>query len=409
MATRSVGMRPRTAGRGRFRGSASGFVLVVVAVWSVSLAPAAQAASPSANTDVTYMADAQVRAIQPAGGRIWIGGAFGHLLTSSGGSGPAVPGIAALDPVTGAPAGGVSLPALGGSGRFVYDFALSGNVLYAAGKFTYRSGGKTYKNLVGLNAQTGAIVSRFNAPSLRCVWATSTRVLVGGSRLRAYSPGGAKIGSFHELVPKIDDSLRGHNTPSLIRDIEVSGTTAFAVGQFDFINGQPKKVAVKFDPSTGNVSSWKVGAVDQQSGAFGIQLEIAGSRLYVAAGGSDFTAAYSVADGHQYWKTDTSGSTQTVVSWDANTLVIGGHFQWVEFQGSGTCGDNKHPNTDCLHQPRLAILDAATGHVDTGWRPEICCLYNGVWKLAVDAGRLHVGGQFTKAGGRSQKFYARFS
>jgi hypothetical protein len=406
VAIRSLGLVDRT------RVSALGLVLSTLVVWAVSAAPAAPAAQgspPSDTADATYMADAQVRAIQPAGGRIWIGGAFGRLLTPSGGSGPAAPGIAALDPVTGVPAGGVSLPALRGVGRFVYDFALSGNVLYAAGTFTYRSGRTTYKNLVGLDAHTGAIVARFNAPSLRCVWATRSRILAGGSRLSAYRPGGARIASFHELVPKIDVSLRGHNTPSLIRDIEVSGATAFAVGQFDFINGRPKKVAVKFDPGTGNVNGWKVGGIVQQSAAFGIQLEVSGSRLYVAAGGSDFTAAYSVADGRQYWKTDTSGSTQTVVSWTARTLVIGGHFQWVEFRGSGTCGDNKHPNTKCLHQPRLAILDASTGHVGTRWRPGICCFYNGVWKLAVHSGRLHVGGQFTRAGGRSQKFYARFS
>lgn len=393
----------------RTQGIAVAVALIAFSVAAVLAAPPALAAPPSDSADATYMADAQVRAIHAGGGHLWIGGAFGHLLTSSGGPGPAAPGIAALDPVSGAPAGGVTLPALGGGGRFVYDLALHGHVLYAAGKFTYRYRGKAYKNLIGLDAATGAIVSGFNAPSLRCVWATSTRVLVGGSRLSAYSHNGAKIGSFHALVPKIDDSLRGHKTPSLIRDIQVAGSTAFAVGQFDFINGQPKKVAVKFDPDTGNVSSWKVGAVAQASGAFGIQLKIAGSRLYVAAGGSDFTAAYAVADGHQYWKTDTSGSTQTVVSWDANTLAIGGHFKWVEFQGSGTCGDNKHPNTQCLHQPRLALLDASTGHVDTGWRPEICCMYNGVWMLAAEGGRLHVGGQFTKAGGRSQTFYARFS
>jgi hypothetical protein len=403
-------MAARSArGTARSRVSAFGLALIAFTVGQGSLAGTAQAAPPSDHADATSMADGQVRAIQPAGGRIWIGGAFGHLLTSSGGPGPAAPGIAALDPVTGARASGVTLPALRGVGRFVYDFAARGNVLYAAGEFTYRSRGKTYKNLVGLDATTGAIVGRFEAPSLRCVWATSTRVLVGGKRLSAYRPGGAKVRSFHGLVPKIDPSLRGRPTPSLIRDIQVSGAKGFAVGQFDFINGQPKKVAVKFDPDNGNVSDWKVGGVDQQSGAFGIQLEVKGSRLYIAAGGSDFTAAYSAADGRQFWKTDTSGSTQSVATWGTDTLVIGGHFQWVEFQGSGACGDNKHPNEDCLNQPRLAILDASNGHVDAGWRPEICCLYNGVWKVVAAGGRLHVGGQFTKAGDRVQTFYARVS
>ncbi len=382
---------------------------LTVAVACAVLVPVARAAPPSPDADPTYMADAQVRAILPARGRIWIGGAFDHLLTSTGGPGPAAPGIAALDPATGTPAKGVRLPALGGHGRFVYDFALSGKTLYAAGTFTYRAHGKTYWNLIGLNAKTGAVVSRFRTPPLRCVWATRKRILVGGDLLRAYQPGGRKIASFQPLVPKIDPSLRGHATVSQIRDIVTSGPSAFAAGQFDYINGRPQKVVVKFNPRTGKVSSWNVAKIPQQSGAFGIQVQASGSRLFVGAGGSDFTAAYSTADGRQFWKTDTSGSTQAVASWGSDMLVIGGHFQWVQYQGSGNCGDNGNPNPSCLHQPRLAILDAATGRVDAAWRPDICCLYNGVWALATKGHRLHVGGQFTKAGGRSQWFYARFS
>ena len=72
----------------------------------------------------------------------------------------------------------------------------------------------------------------------------------------------------------------------------------------------------------------------------------------------------------------------------------------MEYQGSGTCGDNAHPNKQCLNQPRLAALDTSNGHVDASWRPQICCMYNGVWMLLVDGGHLHVGGEFTKAGGR---------
>ena len=166
---------------------------------------------------------------------------------------------------------------------------------------------------------------------------------------------------------------------------------------------------MKFNPANGAVLDWQLAAVTQQSGAFGIQLEIDAPYLYVAAGGSDFTAKYALSDGHQYWKTDTSGSTQSVALWSATDLIIGGHFQWVEYQGSGTCGDNAHPNKQCLNQPRLAALDTSNGHVDASWRPQICCMYNGVWMLLVDGGHLHVGGEFTKAGGRSQHFYARFS
>ena len=128
----------------------------------------------------------------------------------------------------------------------------------------------------------------------------------------------------------------------------------------------------------------------------------------MAAGGSDFTASYRASDGHQNWKTDTSGSTQDIALWDSNTLIIGGHFDWVAQPGSGTCGDNAKPNKKCLNQPKLSALSTSNGNVITSWRPQICCLYNGVWKLDVANGHLNVGGEFTKAGGRSAKYYAMF-
>ena len=356
-----------------------------------------------------YQANGQVRAIYSAGGRLWIGGQFDHLLMPSGGTGPAAPGIAALDPNSGTPVG-VQLPNLGGKHRFVYDFSEGPNgVLYVAGDFTYSVGGHSYANLVGIDPQSGQIKDTFNAPSLRSVYATNNKVLAGGSTLTAFTLNGAKVGGFGPIVPSIDKSLRAHTTPPQIRDITEVGGKAYAVGQFDFINKKPQKMAMRFDPDTGKLDNWSVSGLNHDSGAFGINVQVDGSTLYVGAGGSDFTAAYRASDGHQLWKTDTSGSTQVVAQWDSDTLIIGGHFDWVELPGSGTCGANGHPNKDCLNQPRLAALDMSNGKVITTWRPQICCQYNGTWALDVDHGHLSVGGEFTKAGGRTARYYAMFS
>ena len=356
-----------------------------------------------------YQVNGQVRALLTAGNHLWVGGQFDHLLTPSGGVGPAAPGIAALDPNTGDPVGGVNLPGLGGKGRFIFDFSQGPNgILYVAGNFTYVVGGHSYQNLIGIDPQSGAIRATFNTPSLRSVYATNNNVLVGGSALWAYAFSGGRIGSFAPVVPKVNDSLRGHNTPAQIRDITVSGGWGYAVGQFDYINNNPEKAAVRFDPSNGHVDSWHLGDLTASSAAFGIQLLISGPTLYVAAGGSDFTASYQASDGRQNWKTDTSGSTQSIALWGTDTLIIGGHFDWVALPGEPACGDNAQPNTKCLHQPKLAALTTAGGRADTTWRPQICCLYNGVWILDAANGRLNVGGQFTKAGGRTADYYAMF-
>ena len=396
-----VSGRPGSRGRARPLGVALLSAVVLVS----TIAPAF--ALPSETADQTSGFDAKVRAVYSTGNAIWVGGAFDNIVGAD--AGPAV-AIAALDPTTGGRAAGVNPPVLTGNNPIVYDFSAAGGVLYAAGSFTYQHAGQTWRNLIGIDPTTGSIVSHFSTASLMTVHATGDRVLAGGERMIAYTTSGAEIASFTPLVTKIDASLRGHNTTPQFRDIGVAADgSGMAVGQFDFINNSGQKVAVKFDVTTGAVADWDVGNIAQNSGAFGISLALSGPTLYVGAGGSDFTAAYQVSNGAQLWKTDTSGSSQAVALYDATTLVVGGHFQWVAYGSATQCGDNSNANTACLNQPRLAAVNASTGAVNDTWRPSVCCHYNGVWALAVVGTRLHIGGQFTKIDGVTKKFYARFS
>lgn len=382
-------------------------ISALVAIVALLLAAVPAFALPSATADQTSGFDAKVRAVYRAGPAIWVGGAFDNVVGAD--AGPAV-AIAALDPVTGGRAPGITPPSLGGTNPIVYDFSEAGGVLYAAGSFTYQDAGQSWRNLIGIDPATGTVVADFSTSPLMTVFATGTRVLAGGAKLESYTTSGSLDPSFTPLVPKVDTTLRGHDTVPQFRDIGVAADgSGLAVGQFDFINNASQKVAVKFDVATGAVANWDVGQVAAGSAAFGIELELVGPTLYVGAGGSDFAAAYQVADGAQIWKTDTSGSAQAVTLFDATTLIVGGHFQWVAITDNQQCGSNGSPNTACLNQPRLVAMNAATGSVDATWRPNVCCKYNGVWTLAVDGTRLHIGGEFTKIGGITQRFYARFS
>jgi hypothetical protein len=336
-----------------------------------------------------------------------VGGVFDRYLTPTRGAGPTAKGLAAFNS-SGAPAS-VTLPNLGASPT-VFDLSLGPNgTLYVAGKFSYTFGGRNRQNLVGINPSTGAIVAGFSTPVLKSVLAISSRVYAGGKKLESYRLDGSKDGSFNTVTPKIDPSLRGHNTPSQIRDLVSYQGDVIAIGQFDFINGEPQKVAVKLDALTGQPKGWKLANISANSQAFGLAGAIAGDRLLIGAGGSDFAGGYRASDGGQVWKTDTSGSTQTIAQFDASTIIIGGHFQWIAQSGGQQCGSNQNPNENCFHQARLAALDADNGRVVTSWKPQICCKYTGVWGLAVRGGSLHVAGAFTKAGGRTQYHYARFS
>jgi len=354
------------------------------------------------------MVDARSWVVRAAGRKIWVGGTFTRYLTPARTPGSAARGLAAFDPVTGAPAA-VALPNLG-TNPTVYDLAPGPNgTLYVAGTFEYSFGGKSRQNLVGIDPRTGAIVAGFSTPKLRTVLATADRIYAGGVRLESYRLGGARDTPFRTVTATIDPSLRTHDTRRQFRDLVVSGGDIIAIGAFDFINGAPQKVAVKIDPYSGRPRTWKLAGLAPTSAAFGLNAVLSGDRLYVAAGGSDFVGAYRASDGGQIWKTDTSGSSQVIAIYDAATLIVGGHFEWVARSPGQQCGANQHPNTACFFQPRLAAFATANGVVNTSYTPRICCNYTGVWGLAVRNGDLHVGGAFTSAGGRAQSHYAKFA
>jgi hypothetical protein len=381
--------------------------VLAIIVSAVMAAHAASAAVPSENAATTSMVDRRAWVVRAAGRNIWVGGTSTRYLNPNRGPGPAARGLAAFDPVTGAPAT-VSLPNLG-TNPTVYDlFPGPNGTLYVAGRFSYSFGGKARQNLVGINPATGAIVAGFSTPKLRTVLVTADRIYAGGVRLEAYRLDGRRDNGFQAVVPVIDDSLRSHDTQRQFRDLVVHDGAVIAIGQFDFINGDPQKVAVKLDPVTGKPRSWKLANIAPTSAAFGLSGVISGDRLYVAVGGSDFAGAYRAQDGSQIWKSDTSGSAQVVSVYDPTTVIVGGHFEWVARSPGQQCGSNQHPNTSCFQQPRLAAFGANDGRVNTSYTPRICCNYAGVWGLAVRKGDLHVSGAFTQAGGRRQYHYARF-
>ena len=384
--------------------------LAIAVATSVVLLPGTAWALPQTQPDDTWMVDKRVRTISLAGGYVWIGGKFTELQTEDGQSAGSEPFVTALT-LDGTPAG-VSPPTLTGTtGSEVWDSSLGPDgVLYLAGKFNYSSGGDSYRNLVGIDPTTGDIVRTFRTAGLKSVYADADRVYAGGVKLNAYGLDGKLASGFSPISLHVDDSLRGHTTPEAVRDILAAGAWYVATGQFDYINGDPQKLMFRFDPVTGAVDqSWAPSNLSQQSAAWGTAIAIDGSTVYVAAGGSDYTAAYDLATAQLQWSTDTSGSSQAVSIWDADTLVVGGHFEWVADGAATQCGSNQSPDTSCWKQPRLVALQRSNGDAIKSWTPSVCCAYNGVWATMVEGNRLHIGGEFTKVGGILQRYYGRMT
>jgi hypothetical protein len=419
--------------------------IVVLVTAAILLVAGAAQALPAQQPDATDMLNGPVRALAQAQSVIWIGGSFTKVLDASGNTVASVSGLADLDDATGAPNPSLHIPTVtksGGTGS-VIDLSLApdGSALYLAGKFDHVDGAKR-GNVAAINPSTGALLpfAPKSGPAMS-VYASATNVYVGGKKLLSFLPSGSATPGYTAPVAVIDPSLRGHATPSAFRGITSYNSTLVVACQCDSIvdaNGSHlTKAVVEIDAASGDLTSWAPSTLESDSDAWGIKVLVAtdpatsSPAVYLAAGGSDFTAAFDFASGTELWKTDTSGSSQAIVEYQSE-LVVGGHFDWTESPSTPQCGSNESPTPGCYHSPRVVAMDPSDGHVlldpgsGTPWNPGICCKYNGVWTLLTDANEpsLHVGGEFTTAGGTwalnpvgkwkivggaKHSYYARFS
>jgi len=92
-------------------------------------------------------------------------------------------------------------------------------------------------------------------------------------------------------------------------------------------------------------------------------------------------------------------------------LIVGGHFLEIGDQGGDRCGFKSSnpgtldPNDQCATRQRLAAY--SLGGSLRSWDPSVTGKYNGVWAIALDAGSVHIGGEFRRVHGVPRDNYAR--
>jgi hypothetical protein len=386
-----------------------------IALFGVALALLAMSAPPAfalppQQPDSTWMVNGPVRSLTQVGPTIWIGGSFTQLRSSpSGGTVINVSGIAAVDAATGAPISGLHLPKVGGTAPIVYDLDFGGGVLYAGGKFS-TADGMARRNLIAIDPTDGRVLPfSSSAPVTYAVLADpGGGVYAGKPDLRRYHASGTRDTAFEIQVPTVSSSSA--NGPVILDLAFAPDGDVFVSGAFDFLNGEAHRIVSKLDAASGEPRSWSLGGpLGTNPRGIDMFVDSSSNALFLAAGGSDFAGRYRISDGGLTWKIDTSGASQGIARFDADQVIVGGHFQWVAAERGIQCGSNAHPTGDCERRLRLAALDADTGDLDPLWDPEVKPLYFGVWSVLVQAGRLHMGGEFTQIEGVQQLYYGRLS
>jgi hypothetical protein len=275
--------------------------------------------------DQTLGTNGKVREIVQVGNVLWVGGRFTALVDGQGNVvEPNLNNLAALDAMTGGVAQGVNVPDLTGGNPIVFDLSTDGSQVYAAGTFQHSAGSK---NLLEFDGLTGQVGDKFVAQALKSVLVDGDIVLGGGKKMNAWDRNGSKRNDFVVTTPLTNPSLRNHNTPPMYTDIvPMPGGGWLAACKCDWIlnpgestNPETEEKAIVRMFGDGSVDHGWNQELKNDSAAFGWNLQIDTDGVVLAAGGSDFTQKLTF-DGRQMWKTDTNGSSQTVIRMDDRTL-----------------------------------------------------------------------------------------
>jgi len=116
------------------------------------------------------------------------------------------------------------------------------------------------------------------------------------------------------------------------------------------------------------------------------------TRFYLSTKGNK-TAAYVPSDGNaSVWDIKSSGDVQAMGA-SATELYVGGHFTKLN-QGGGS-------------RNKIGSVDAMTG-ANTAWDPKLNSFW-GVWAMQLTPDAVLAGGEFTRVGGKIQRYFARFA
>jgi outer membrane protein assembly factor BamB len=393
-------------------------LLLVSMALAVLLASGVALALPSESPDQTLMVNGPVRTIEQVGNNVWVGGNFTQVQRRDGTVVANVKNVAVFDSTRGDLVRDINnnpiAPMLGAGGTtaIVRDIDVYGDDVVIGGNFPGPAA--TQQNLVVVDGTTGGLIRWYNSGRLQSVLAAPDlgRIYGGNASLSAFDfATGKKLWSRAQTA--VDQSIHSHNPPAGYKDLERDGSTIWGACVCDDLSVSPSKAwaLLKLDLEGNRDASWvaKVGSPD----LMGISVTQAGGSLYLGAGGSDWVAAFSKADGSLLWKKDTSGSTQVVEVMDGQ-LVIGGHFVEVADQAGDRCG-NRSPNPatldpfgECQTRKGLAAYSFG-GALEPNWDPRYEGQYMLVWALHVDGTRLHTGGEFLTVNGVKQTYYTRLS
>lgn len=278
-----------------------------------------------------------------------------------------------------------------GFGAVVEALTVKGDTVYIAGNLSFVGGWQHRAGLAAIDLATGTVKPWNPNPDgsiCTAIALSGDRVFVSGDFA---SIGGVPqprrhIAALDTVNGEVLDWDPGANEVASVLLLERD--TLYAGGYFTEVGGQPRNHLAAIDATTGEVRTWNPNA-----DSWVLTMARSGNTVYMGGifqkmGGQwrRGIAAVDAATGALTpWNPDTDNSTVDALLVDVSTVYVGGGFNQIG------------------GQPRqgIAAIDATTGDA-TAWQSQITAWGAPirVRALALQEGRLYVGGRFASIGGQ---------
>ena len=365
------------------------------ALAGVTAAPVT-AAVVSGHPTPTWQTNGRVRAIAVVGHVVYLGGKFTTVRP---------PGAAAgVDDVPRHHAAAINLR----NGRLLaWNPNVNGTVralvvrrrrVYLGGSFT-SVGGVARHDLAAVDTSTGEVVRSWRAGANGAVMTLATagkRIFVGGHFTRIDGSGHSFLAALRAPTGAVAARFTAHPDAAVLTSTVTHSGHLVIGGSFTHVNGGAQGHIAAVSPTTGARLRWAshtpYALIDVSSDRDGVYAAEAGA-------GGNF-AAFNPATGRLLWRGGTDGNVQAIASL-AGMVYAGGHYE-------NYCGPHPGAHTCNPAVRRLKMLAVAgrSGGLQA-WAPAVNSVL-GVHALAPAAGRLVMGGDFTKVAGIHQQGFAVF-
>lgn len=405
--------------------------LAVIALLT-ALTPARAASGAATTADATWGTapgpdgrSQLVLAVQPAGGAVYIGGAFTNLVPPAGDNGPGATRnhLAAFDVASRS-----LLPWNPDANGLVRALALSadGTKLYVGGDFN-KIGGVSAPKIALLDLASGKVVKAFKSNvkgRVETIALSGNRLYVGGDFAEVKGPGGEAVA--RNKVAALDATTgalvvdwvppplgpgrymgqTGVPTPEapsgqvLALAVPAGGSRVYVGGNFLDLGGQGGMVVLDGASGAALPQQW---AVDRP--VYDLTVWPGDATTVFAATGGPGGRIYAFRPSRPekpLWAAGVDGDAIGVAATNSTVFLIG-HYDFI-IKKNSTCTQYCPNGTERRH---LTAFDAATGLVDP-WNPA-ADTPTGPYSVAVSDDHVFVGGEFNTINGAPQPGFAQFA